>query len=66
MKDLNTHSRAARKFIEDTISHPEYLHRLEEAGFALCILFPEGIWCTSIRSHDGPDAKLLEVLIPPC
>jgi hypothetical protein len=55
----------ARKFIEDTISHLEYLIKLEEAGLILGILSAEGIWSASLVIRECPDEKIFEVLIPP-
>jgi len=56
----------ARKFIEDTISHLEYLLRLEKAGLILGILSVEGIWSASLEVLNCPNEELFEVLIPPC
>jgi hypothetical protein len=59
------HDGTARKFIEDTISHLEYLLRLEEAGLVIGILSAEGIWSASLTAQENPDVKMFEVLIPP-
>ena len=59
------HNGTARKFIEDTISHLEYLLRLEEAGLVIGILSVEGIWSASLMAQENPDERLFEVLIPP-
>ncbi|MDH4212978.1 MAG: hypothetical protein OEV85_03575 [Candidatus Thorarchaeota archaeon] len=64
--DADSQKEIARKFIEDTISHLEYLLRLEEAGLILGIISTEGIWCASLFVCNSPDETFFEVLIPPC
>jgi len=63
---VNTPNGVARKFIGDTISHLEYLLRLEKAGLILGIMSAEGIWSAFLEVQDCPDEDLFEVLIPPC
>ncbi|MFW9958326.1 MAG: hypothetical protein ACFFCT_09645 [Candidatus Odinarchaeota archaeon] len=64
--DADSQKGVARKFIEDTISHLEYLLRLEEAGLILGIISVEGIWSASLLVCNSPDETFFEVLIPPC
>jgi len=63
--DVDSHNRTARQFIEDTISHFEYLLRLEDAGLALGILSAEGIWSASLEVGSCPAEEFFEALIPP-
>jgi hypothetical protein len=63
--DPDSHQDAAREFIENIISHLEYLLRLEEAGLALGILSAEGIWSASLEVMDCPDEKFFQALMPP-
>jgi hypothetical protein len=65
LNDVDTHPETARKFVKDTISHLEYLLRLEEAGLALGILSAEGIWSASMEVLDCPDEIIFKSLIPP-
>lgn len=59
------HNGAAREYIQDTISHLEYLLRLDEAGLLIGILSAEGIWSASLAVREHPDERLFETLIPP-
>jgi hypothetical protein len=65
INNTNAHNIIAHKFIEDTISHLEYLLKLEEAGLTLGILSEEGIWCASLEVRACPDESLFETLMPP-
>ena len=55
----------ACKLIADTISHLEYLLRLEKVGLILGIIPAEGIWSASLLVCKSLDETFFEVLIPP-
>jgi len=55
----------AREYVENTIDHLKYLIKLQEVGFSLGILAPEGIWSAVIKIKENPDEKLFEDLLPP-
>ena len=55
----------AHEYIENTVYHLKYLLRLQEAGFSLGILSPEGIWSAVLKIKGNPDVKLFEDILPP-
>jgi hypothetical protein len=65
INDTDAHDIIAHKFIEDTISHLEYLLKLGDAGLTLGILSEEGIWCASLEVQTCPDESFFETLMPP-
>lgn len=64
-KDFIDEKIPASSFIRNTISHLEYLLKLENAGFLLGIFSAEGFWSASIELTDCPDLDFFDILIPP-
>ncbi len=55
----------AREYVKSTIIHLKYMLKLQETGFSLGILSPEGVWSAVSKIKENPDVKLFENLIPP-
>jgi hypothetical protein len=55
----------AVSFIEQMISHLEYLLMLEESGFLLGILSTECVWSASMDIQECPGRSFFEMLVPP-
>jgi hypothetical protein len=52
-------------FIEQTISHLEYLLKLRELGFLLGILSTDCVWSATLEVHECPDRGFFQMLMPP-
>lgn len=55
----------AVSFIEQMISHLEYLLKLKQSGFLLCILSADCVWSASMDIQECPNRSFFEMLIPP-
>jgi hypothetical protein len=55
----------ARKFIDTTIDHLNYLLGLQKVGFSLGILSSEGIWSAVLKIKRNPNLELFNTLLPP-
>jgi hypothetical protein len=55
----------AVRFIGQMISHLEYLLKLKESGFLLCILSTDCVWSASMDIQECPGRSFFEMLIPP-
>jgi len=61
----NVNQSEARIFIDTTITHLEYLLRLQKIGFKLGIISTEGIWTAVLGMNKSVDEELFEALLPP-
>jgi hypothetical protein len=54
-----------RNFVQNLISHLEYLLRLDNGGFTLSVMSRDGLWTAYKVIDDIPPDHLFKVLIPP-
>lgn len=54
-----------KHFVQDLITHLEYLLRLDNEGLTLGVLSRDGLWTASLEIDDLPEDNLFKALIPP-
>ena len=53
------------QIIDALSEHLQYLQKLRDIGFELCVIGDGSIFCASKELYESPDENLFTVLIPP-